>query len=298
MNQPQGLPEGIYLNLSNEDYHNDPALSHSGMTKVLISWPDYWVSSCLNTKRDPFKRTAAMLFGERSGMLLTQPELFYSTYNTYNKAKPNLKGQYLSSMEWQDIKDSVDAILNVPIAKQHYKNGYAEVSVFWRDPGTGIMLRCRYDWLLIFGAVENKRVDEINNWNIGRAVKKYGYDIQAFLYLEGIKAARRMLKNMEADQITRLAKTEGFDEGWLKDFRDDTDLLFRFLFQRSKAPYIWEFRELSDDVLIEGGHAVFASIKKYKRGLEMFGICQPPLGYDTVNEISSLHVPRRDYDYE
>lgn len=296
--QPQGIPEGIYFNLSNEDYHNDPALSHSGMTKVLVSWPDYWTASCLNPNRRKYDQTDAMKFGDRSGQLLLQPDVFHKNYNTHGKAMVNAKALYLSSVEWTKINESVEGIMEVPIARQHFTDGYPEVSIFWRDIGTGIMLRARVDYLRTFGCIDFKRIVEVNNYAIGRAVKAQGLDIQNFLYLEAVKAARLMLKRLKPVELYDLAKMQNVAPDWLQAFRDDTDLLFRFLFQRSAAPFIWEFRELENDVVLEGAHAVFAAIKRYKAGLERFGTGKPPLGHDTVRTISQYHVPRRDYDYE
>lgn len=296
--QPEGISPGIYFNLSNEAYHNDPALSHSGMTKVLISWPDYWTCSALNPARKKWKTTPAMEFGQKSGMLLLQPKLFHQTYNTYGKSKADAKGQWLSSVDWTELHESVDGIMEVPIAKQHFMDGYPEVSIFWRDVGSGVMLRARVDYLRTFGCIDFKRISEVNNYSIGRAVKSQGLDIQNYLYLEGVKAARSMLKSISDFEVGKLSKHEGVDADWLRAFRDDEDLLFRFLFQRSTPPYIWEFRELENEVLLEGARAVFAAIKRYKNGLEKFGTGKPPLGHDAVKTISEYHVPRRDYDYE
>lgn len=296
--QPSGIQPGIYFNLSNDDYHSDPALSHSGMTKVLLSWQDYWLSSCLNPEIKKFERTEAMKFGERSGMLLLEPQKFYREYNTYGKSKPDAKGVWLSSTEWRKLHDSISGVMEVPIAKQHFADGYAEVSIFWRDPGSGIMLRARIDYLRTFGAIDFKRIVSVDNWGIGRAVKAQGLDIQNFLYLEGIKAARAMLSGLKPEERAKLAHKEEVDLQWLIDFMEDTDLLFRFLFQRSAPPYIWEFRELDNEVLAEGARAVFAAIQQYKKGLQKYGIGKPPMGCDTVKTVSPYHVPRRDYDYE
>lgn len=296
--QPEGIAEGIYFNLSNEEYHNDPALSHSGMTKVLVSWPDYWMESCLNPERKPWKATDAMKFGDRSGMLLLQPKLFNQRYNTYSKAKSDPKSTYLSSVEWDKLRESIDAIMEVETAAANFRDGYPEVSIFWRDVSTGVMLRARIDYLRTFGCIDFKRIAEVNNYAIGRAVKAQGLDIQNFLYLEAVKAARAMLKRLNDYQLMQLAKRENVAEDWLIAFRDDEDLLFRFLFQRSTPPFIWEFRELENEVLMEGGHAVFAAIKKYSRGLELFGTGKPPMGHDSLKTISQYHVPRRDYDYD
>lgn len=298
VDQPKGIPEGIYFNLSNEDYHNDPALSHSGMTKLLVSWPDYWVNSCLNPHRKPWKTTPAMEFGQRSGMLLLQPKLFHETYNTYGKSRADSRGAWLSSIQWTDLHESVDAIMEVEIARKHFVDGYPEVSIFWKDPGTGVMLRARVDYLRTFGCIDFKRIADINNYAIGRAVKAQGLDIQNFLYLEAVKAARAMLKRMSDVQLMLFVTAENISLEWLKAFRDDHDLLFRFLFQRSTPPYIWEFREIENEVLTEGANAVFSAVKLYRSGLDKFGVGKPPLGQNAVKKISQYHVPRREYDYE
>lgn len=296
--QPKGIPDGIYFNLSNEEYHADPALSHSGMTKVLVSWPDYWISSSLNPLRKTWSTTPAMEFGQRSGMLLMQPDLFHKTFNTYGKSNADAQAKWLSSVTWNELQESIDGVTEVGFAREHFQNGYPEVSIFWTDPTSGIHLRARVDYLRTFGCIDFKRIAEVNNYAIGRAVKAQGLDIQNYLYLDAVKAARAMLKRMNEVQLMTFAKAEGVNEKWLKAFRDETDLLFRFLFQRSTSPYIWEFRELEPEVLLEGSNATFAAIRKYKYGLETFGLGKPPLGDNKLKTISQFHVPRRDYDYE
>lgn len=296
--QPIGLKPGIYFNLPNEAYHDDPALSHSGMTKVLVSWPDFWLNSCFNPERKKNKSTDAMEFGQRSGMLLLQPKVFHSTYNTHGKSSPTAKGTWLSSVEWQRLTEGVDAVMDVPIGAQHFRDGYAEVTIVWMD-SSGIMLRARIDYLRTFGCIDFKRVAEVNNYAIGRAVKAQGLDIQNFLYLEAVKAARASLMRFNDGALRLKANLENVSYEWLKAFREDTDLLFRFLFQRSTPPYIWEFRELDNEVLVEGGHAVFHAIRRYKLGLKMYGLEKPPMGSNTAKPkiINAYHVPRRDYDY-
>lgn len=293
--QPHGLAEGIYFNLSNEEYHADPALSHSGMTSVLVSWPDYWVRSALNPQRKKYNPTDAMVFGSRAGTLLLEPELFYKSFNTAGRA-PNAKAMFISSVEYDRLQEGRNAVMDVDIGREHFIQGYPEVSVFFKMDG--IMVRVRIDYLRTFGCIDYKRIAEVNNIAVGRAVKAQGLDIQNFLYLEGVKAARLMLARLNDAELQAFALREKVDYLWLKDFRTDTDLLFRFLFQRSTPPYIWEFRELENEVLSEGAHAVFAAVRRYKKGLELYGIGRPPMGQNTVKTISQYHVPRRDYDYE
>lgn len=297
--QPKGLPEGMYFNrkipLSNEEYHDDPALSHSGMTKLMISWPDYWVNSALNPKRKQFNATPAMIFGQRSGMLLLEPDNFYKAFNTAGR-KPNAKSLFLSSIEYQTLTDSRDAVMEMDLGRQYIAQGYPEVSIFFNIDG--VRVRVRIDYLRTFGCIDYKRIAEVNNWAIGKAVKNQGLDIQQFLYLEAVKWARLWLAKMTPAELTAFAMREGVDEGWLKDFRDDQDLFFMFLFQRSTSPYIWELRDLEPEVVNDGAHAVFTAVNRYRSGLENYGLGKPPMGPKKVKTVSQYHVPRRDYDYE
>ena len=298
MNQPQGLPEGIYFGLSDDEYHNDPALSHSGMTKLLVSWPDYWVSSCLNPERKKLIPSKAMEFGKQSGMLLTQPKVFHQTYNTHGRGVANAKGLWLDSTTWRLLTESVDAIIDVPIGAAHFQDGYAEVAVFWRDPATGVMLRVKYDFLRTFCIIDVKRIKAMDDWTIGGAVRDQGLDIQEYLYKEGVKAARRMLLSMGTDGIAKFADKAGVSKVWLQELAYETDVLFRFLFQRSTPPFIWDFVELEDEVVIEGANSVVAAIRRYQDGLDRYGVGKPPMGRDRVRKISPFTVPRRRYQYE
>lgn len=295
---PQGLPEGIYFNLSNEDYHNDPSLSHSGMTKVLVSWQDYWVSSVHNSQRKEFKRTDAMLFGERSGMRLLEPKKFAETYKSYKRSKPQEKGVWLSSKEDKDIEESIQAIMDVPNAALYFQEGYPEVSFFWKDPSTGVPLRARVDYLRTFGAIDFKRIMGVGPYAIGKAVKSQGLDIQNYLYLEGIKAGRQWLRKMKPKQFEEYAAKQGVDIDWLTAFMREEDLLFRFLFQRSFPPYIWKIKDLDSDLLIEGANATHEAIRRYADGIQRFGTGAPDMGDGELSTISKFHVPRRDYDFE
>lgn len=297
--QPQGISEGVYFHLSNDAYHNDPALSHSGMTKVLSCWQDYWVHSCHNPHRKEYKPSPAMEFGARSGELLLEREKFEKKYCS-GLTPPSEMGKRVPLSSWQlrDLRASIEEITSVDIAREHFEKGYGEVSIFWRDPRTGVMLRARIDYLRTFGAIDFKRILAVDNWSIGRAVKTQGLDIQNWLYLEGIKAARIWLGKMKPKELEAYAKREEVALDWLKAFIADEDLLFRFLFQRSTPPYVWEFKELEPEVLREGENAWNKALERYNAGIKAFGLSKPPMGTGKISYISTIHIPRRDYDYE
>ena len=295
---PLGKPEGIYFNLSNDEYHKDPALSHSGMTQVLVSWQDYWERSCHNPDKSQYAPTDAMKLGERTGMLLLEPKRFRAQFNSYGKAPTAAKGIYLSSVEYDKIKRAVDDVMSVPKAAAYFEQGYPEVSFFWRDKATGVPLRARIDYLRTFGAIDFKRVAGTGPFTIGKAVKAQGLDIQNFLYLEALKAGRDWLRRMKRKEFEEYAAREGVALDWLTAFMMEEDLLFRFLFQRSTPPYIWKIRELEQEVLIEGANATFEAMKRYNEGLARFGTGKPDMGDGELGIVSKFHVPRREYDYE
>lgn len=292
---PVQLKEGIYFHLSNDDYHADAALSHSGMTAILESWQDYWERSCHNPDRKHNKPTDAMELGTQTGMCLLDLDAFNKTYTT--NPRFHKTHSILSTVQMGKIVDAVRSVVRVDIGKEHFSNGYPEVTIVWRDPDTGIMLRAKIDYLRTFGAIDFKRIKALDHWTIGRAVRDQGLDIQQFLYLEAIKAARRMLRAMALADIEELAIREGVSLDWLIAFRDEDDLLFRFLFQRSVSPYIWAFHELEPEVAQEGSRAVYEAIKRYKHYTGLWGLSKPPMGTTEIRTISPFHVPRRDYDY-
>jgi hypothetical protein len=294
--QPQGIAEGIYFNMDEDTYHGDPALSHSGMTKLLVSWPDYWVGSCHNPDRKKYQPTDAMKFGSRSGMYLLENKKFHEQYITYKTKGASSNGIYLSSIDAANIAESIEAIRSVPVGNKYFSNGYGEVSIFWRDPRTKIMLRVRIDYLRTFGSIDFKRILAVNPWAIGKAINNQGLDIQNWLYLEGIVAARLMLKRMLQKDLVAFAKREGVALDWLIAFRDDEDLMFRFVFQRSTPPWIWEVKDLEPAIVADGCKAATKAMDRFVLGISTYGTEKPVLGDGKVTTVSQYHVPRRDYD--
>lgn len=289
--QPIGLQEGIYFNLDEADYHNDPALSHSGMVKLLESPLDYWEKSPLNPNRRLFERTDAMMFGHYCHMLLLEKKRFFQKYAVSGMRADPRTHTYLSKSTYRDVADSVDMIRKVKYADDHFKNGYPEVSIFWRDPATGIMLRIRVDYLRTFGAVDYKRIKSINRNTIGGAICDHGYDIQWVLYTEGITRIKQLLREGKAKVFGDV------DAEWLKAFIEDPDVIFRLFFQRSMKPYVWRlFKTLDDEILELARVDTRRAIEIYKEHIEKHGTDEWPAGSAEAEDFSIYHIPKRIYD--
>lgn len=112
----------------------------------------------------------------------------------YAEWAENNKGRIiLQQEEWDKLQHMRRALENHPAAKKllfSQRGGVAEVSIYWRDPKTGILLRCRVDWtrndLL---PVDLKTADDASLEGFLRHVANYRYDVSQAMYLDGFKVA-------------------------------------------------------------------------------------------------------------
>src|ERR1700693_1904245 len=66
------LPDGIYINLSNDAYHADSALGSTNERNLLKGANVYWARSPMNKKRKKEKRTEAKIVGSAIHKLLLE----------------------------------------------------------------------------------------------------------------------------------------------------------------------------------------------------------------------------------
>lgn len=293
--QPAGLKPGIYFNLHNDAYHADPALSHSGMTKLLISYRDYWVHSPLNPDRPVWKKPkqgSAMWYGSMSHALLLEKSRFWRTYKVVGMSHQGNSSDYqwIGRDEYRELKAAIDEIREVPSAMALFEQGYPEVSIFWRCRVTGIMCRIRVDWLRHFGGIDYKRCRSTLNTQLGYQIAEHGLDLQDAFYREGIAEIKELLR-------TKKAVVEGdVDAEWLKAFIADEDALFRFFFQRSEAPYIFKVKYFDDDISSNARARIDDAKHLYKDSIARYGIEKPPAGTCEAEEFSIYHLPKRIFD--
>jgi hypothetical protein len=287
--QPKGLEPGIYFGLPEDKYHADPALSHGGMVHLLVHPLEYWHNSPLNPDK-PFKETDAMTFGKRCHSLLLEPENFFKEYAVQGGKNYSVKKKFITRSDFQNISDSIEMIKAVPDAYSFFSNGYPEVTIVWRDEETGIMLRIRIDWLRYFGGIDYKRSKNIENNPLGWVIADYGYDIQDVLYRSGIAAIKGLLCRGKV-------KAHGLhDSKWLKNFMDEEETLFCFLFQRSIRPYVFRILTFEKEILDIASVRVRDAINIYKIHIQQYGVVSWPAGNPKPEEFSIYNLPRRIFD--
>ncbi len=187
---------GLYLDVSNEEYHSGEGLSRSDLIRLLQS-PAHWKYG------EEVEETSAMILGQAFHTHTLQPELFdkqfvvlpedYDGRTAKGKALKAEAGdkQTIKYGEWQDVKGMAEAIRAHPEIARLIEKGLPEVSGYWYDQAyPKILIKCRVDWL---NTKENALLD-LKSTTDSRPeywvphAYKMGYHIQAGHYLWGMSA--------------------------------------------------------------------------------------------------------------
>lgn len=98
----------------------------------------------------------------------------------------------LSEEQWTQLHAMRDAVMAHPAAGALLKGcpGKAEQSVYWIDPETGVLCRCRPDWwrdddLL----VDLKTTEDASPEGFAKSIANWRYDVQDAYYQDGVKLA-------------------------------------------------------------------------------------------------------------
>ena len=98
----------------------------------------------------------------------------------------------LSQEHWDQLMAMRDAVMNHPAARALLtaKPGVAEHSVYWIDPVTGELCRCRPDyWRIDDIIVDVKTTDDASPEGFAKSIANWRYDVQDPFYRDGIKLA-------------------------------------------------------------------------------------------------------------
>lgn len=261
-----------YLEISNKEYHAGEGLSSSDfkkMTKSMAHWKHY--------KDNPEDSdTPALLFGRASHKMILEPYDFENEFiiapdvDRRTKAGKEEWQKFLDESEGKDVITQEmyeqllamrDALYATPFCKRLI-DGEHEKSFFWMEDD--LLMKCRPD---SFGKIGDKNIcidyKTCSNAETEAFMKdaiKFGYDIQAAHYIQGLK------------------------EAYGKDFD------FVFIAQEKTAPYCVNILQ-ADEYFLESGRQVRDSlITQYKECVtrnEYPGY----MGFKDEMEISSLSLP-------
>ena len=271
------MKTGIYPDIDNAAYHGGKGISKSGLDLIARSPLHYW-AAYHDPLRKPREETPAMRIGTAIHTAVLEPETFLERYvivpEGIDRRTKDGKAEYAvlearavdkgaQLLPYSDF-DHAMAIKSSchthPMAKQMFSSGKAEMSVFWTDEETGVLCKCRPDWLL---GGENPAILDLKSTidaspdGFMKSAYKYRYHVQAAWYLDGLEAAIGIKPDA-----------------------------FMFLAVEKTAPYAAAFY-YADDAMLAAGRA------EYRRQLRIYAECQKENkwpGYAT--KLQPLSLPK------
>lgn len=192
----------IIYDLPSSDYHNDKAVSRSGLMALNVS-PKQYHYQYLSGEYEA-KESKSLKFGTAFHTALLEPEKMDSQFVVWSgksRATKEGKQEYADALElagqreviteddMATIRKMAASILSEPAGKQLLlKKGFVEPSCFWTDPITGMPVKSRPDFVLDGGdiVVDLKTTSDATEYGFQRSVVDYGYDVQAYMQMEGL----------------------------------------------------------------------------------------------------------------
>lgn len=170
--------------MTNKEYHAHPAVSRSGIIKLLQSPAHY---------KTPTETTRAMEIGTvfHSWVLERRTDFVVSPFDSYRtkEAKEWKKSQteiILTKDEVSELESMRAAVKRADV----FPKGVAEKTYIFTEPTTGVECKVRPDWIAEDGFVYDlKTTTDASERGFKKSVWNARLDIQAALYLDGIEYA-------------------------------------------------------------------------------------------------------------
>ena len=191
MNKTEAL--GIVQNLPFEEYRQQSGLNQSTLKQ--------WFSA--TQKTTAYKNYQALQFGSAGHCLLLEPEMFPELYvrapeglNQRGKTGKKRWAEYeeqhpgkilLRTGEWERLENIRKVFEIHPQIKKLWKNGSAEVSLFWQDSEFALDCKARLDWFDADSAiiVDLKFTNNIAKAGVQKPIQDF-YAVQASWYVRAV----------------------------------------------------------------------------------------------------------------
>lgn len=198
------MKPGIYEGISNADYHGGPGISISGLKLFQRSPLHYW-STYHDPNRPEREDSKAFRLGTAIHAAVLEPDAFAATYKVAPQCDRRTKeGKAIAAAfeaecgpdtvilppdEFAAVEAIAAQVKRHPMASNIMAQGAPEVSVYWEDVETGVLCRCRPDWLAPGIILDVKSTEDASPWEFQRTIVRYGYHLQAAWYMDGLHAA-------------------------------------------------------------------------------------------------------------
>jgi hypothetical protein len=196
---------GIKRTLSNDEYHASEGISKSGLDLIAKSPLHYW-AKYIDPQREPRDPTPSMRLGTAIHAAVLEPDRFAVEYRvapdvdrrtkegkaafeTFQQICAESKATPISASDFEICKAVSRQVRSHPTAQMLFDTGAAEQSAYWIDDETGVLCKCRPDWLTRQVVVDLKSTTDASPQAFQRSAYAYRYHVQAAWYLDGLAAA-------------------------------------------------------------------------------------------------------------
>lgn len=219
------MQPGVYT-ISNEEYHAAPGISRSAIMEFKKTPAHYW-HKYVNPEYVKPNQTESMLLGDAFHVVLLEPEKFEEKFivkerhdlligklpllrdvgrEAYDEAKKKqeatraekerLEREFeersidkfvIDEDDYKKILTMKQKVLSESTTREIVTGARVEQSIFWIDPETQMLCKCRPDiWHENF-IVDLKTTEDASESEFRRSIDKYGYHIQLGMIQEGLK---------------------------------------------------------------------------------------------------------------
>ncbi|EAA8370190.1 exodeoxyribonuclease VIII [Salmonella enterica] len=200
---PDDIQPGIYYDIPNEAYHAGPGVSKSQLDDIADTPAIY-----LWRKKAPVdtEKTKSLDTGTAFHCRVLEPEEFSKRFiiapefnrrtsagkeeeKTFLEECARTGRTVLTAEEGRKIELMYQSVMALPLGQWLVESaGYAESSVYWEDPETGILCRCRPDKIIpeFHWIMDVKTTADIQRFRT--AYYDYRYHVQDAFYSDGYRA--------------------------------------------------------------------------------------------------------------
>ncbi|ELS4121059.1 exodeoxyribonuclease VIII [Salmonella enterica] len=200
---PDDIQPGIYYDIPNEAYHAGPGVSKSQLDDIADTPAIYlWRKNApMDTEKTKSLDTGTAFHcrvlepKEFSKRFIIAPEFNRRTSAGKEEEKTFLEEcartgiTVLTAEEGRKIELMYQSVMALPLGQWLVESaGYAESSVYWEDPETGILCRCRPDKIIpeFHWIMDVKTTADIQRFRT--AYYDYRYHVQDAFYSDGYRA--------------------------------------------------------------------------------------------------------------
>lgn len=288
----ESIKEGIYFNLPIELYHQDTALSKTSVMNLLTSPLDYWVNSSFNPNYTVQKKSKSLDFGKLVDKLLFEKEDFKNHYRVTGESDfGNYSKISVSRTDYNKAISAINELWSVKYCKHILSNGYSQVSIFFKEKESGLMLKSRPDYLKTNIATDYKTIKNISKQSRISQIVDYGYAIQNSIGVAAIAEAKQRLK--AKDKTFGVYGANENQLAWLKDFAKEEVTEYRFIFQRNSSPFPFAIDYLDEDILNKGWQILKKAISIYQENFNAYGPNRWPGGKNKATAITLYEMSKK-----